>query len=230
MERVEHAFGNVFGKIKTKVNKTKGFDQLLQSTTEEALLNSSQLQDKLVQNERERSTIGDGDSKKAQFLADERLALMLQNEEFLSILRDDDDFMKTLQRDRMNATAFEPASTDTHQPSSDQMEGYGDDRNETLGAFPHDQAVPKDDDAEFRRQLKNMGGSSKKKFMALAKKFLSGRKKKKSPKTILSRKESGGQSTMNLLDDNDDDNFDDQTLSRLRETDESANGDERYLY
>ena len=33
----------------------------------------------------------------AQALEDERLALMMQNEEFLSVLKHDSDFMKTLE-------------------------------------------------------------------------------------------------------------------------------------
>ncbi len=34
----------------------------------------------------------------AQALEDERLALMMQNEEFLSVLKHDSDFMKTLEK------------------------------------------------------------------------------------------------------------------------------------
>ncbi|PAA89408.1 hypothetical protein BOX15_Mlig021964g1 [Macrostomum lignano] len=39
-----------------------------------------------------------------QILADERLAIALQNEEFLSLLRNDSDFMRTLQRDSSRRT------------------------------------------------------------------------------------------------------------------------------
>ncbi len=39
------------------------------------------------------------------------------------------------------------------------MEGYGDDRDSTLEAFPFSQQLPKmnDEDAEMRRKLKHMG-------------------------------------------------------------------------
>ncbi|ELT98811.1 hypothetical protein CAPTEDRAFT_220951 [Capitella teleta] len=71
-------------------------------------LSSEMLQQKLADNERRRRTPRGED---AQMLEDERLALMLQNEEFLMELMHDEDFMRTLQRDRMNATAFEPATS-----------------------------------------------------------------------------------------------------------------------
>ena len=45
---------------------------------------------------------------------------------------------------------------------ADYIEGYGDDRDVTLDAFPFDRSVPgvkeRDRKAEFRRQLNNMGG------------------------------------------------------------------------
>ena len=44
------------------------------------------------------SAMGLADPERAQYLEDERLALCLQNEEFLRELRGDEDFMKTLQR------------------------------------------------------------------------------------------------------------------------------------
>ena len=36
--------------------------------------------------------------------------------------------------------------------------GYGDDRQQELDAFPFSQPLQKDDDAELRQKLKDMGG------------------------------------------------------------------------
>jgi len=38
------------------------------------------------------------------------------------------------------------------------IEGYGDDRQQELDAFPFSQPVVRDDDAELRHKLKDMGG------------------------------------------------------------------------
>lgn len=42
------------------------------------------------------------------------------------------------------------------------IEGYGDDRQQQLDAFPFSQPIPQgDDDAELRHKLKDMGGGMK---------------------------------------------------------------------
>lgn len=57
------------------------------------------LKRKMKENERRRRTIShDFDPETSQFLEDERLAIMLQNSEFLQELRGNEDFMKTLER------------------------------------------------------------------------------------------------------------------------------------
>ncbi|XP_041347084.1 CUE domain-containing protein 1-like [Gigantopelta aegis] len=157
------------------------------------------LQEKMKENERRRKLAsGDIDPELTQFLEDERLAIMFQNSEFLQELRDDEDFMNTLERDRMSTSAFEPKTPST--PEKEAMnEGYGTDRQDTLEAFPFSQQLPKseDEDAELRRKLRHMGKASRKQFAALARRFFS-RKKKKSSKHIL--KEKLAPSMMNLLD------------------------------
>ena len=53
----------------------------------------------MKENERRRKrTSIDMDPEMSQYLEDERLAIMLQNSEFLQELRGNDDFMQTLQR------------------------------------------------------------------------------------------------------------------------------------
>ncbi|XP_071111074.1 CUE domain-containing protein 1-like [Haliotis cracherodii] len=165
---------------------------------------SDMLQERIKENERRRRMASsDLDPELAQYLEDERLALMFQNSEFLQELRDNEDFMNTLERDRMNAVAFEPAVTPVSPDRDAMMEGYGDDRDDTLEAFPFSQQLPKgdDEDAELRRKLKHMGKASRKQFASLARKFFS-RKKKKSSKQII--REKLAPSRMNLLEEDSD--------------------------
>ncbi|XP_064612703.1 CUE domain-containing protein 1-like [Liolophura sinensis] len=205
-------------------------------------ISSSLLQKKLRENERRRrSTPSRGDPEMTQYLEDERMAIMLQNSEFLEELRQNEDFMKTLERDRLNASAFEPtpstppssrqpvrslstASSSTSTPTplptpkemaplppipddkiEDFQEGYGQDRQDTLEAFPFTQKLnngAEDADRELRRQLKHMGKASKRQFADLARRFFS-RRKKKSSRQLL--RDSHAPSTANLLEEEDDD-------------------------
>ncbi|CAI9715778.1 domain-containing 1-like [Octopus vulgaris] len=141
----------------------------------------SMLEQKLKENERRRrSTSQDIDPELTQYLADEHLAIVIQNSEFLQELRGNEDFMKTLEKD---------------------IEGYGHDNQETLEAFPFSQPLPSssvDEDAELRSQLKHMGRASRKQFVTLARKFFS-RRKKKSSRDILGEKIAP--SMTNLLED-----------------------------
>ena len=50
-----------------------------------------------------------------------------------------------------------PSETEFHH-FIEQIEGYGDDQLGELGAYPFSADLHPDDDAEFRRQLKHMGG------------------------------------------------------------------------
>ena len=57
------------------------------------------LQEKMKENERRRKRTSIGmDPELTQYLEDERLAIMLQNSEFLQELRGNEDFMQTLER------------------------------------------------------------------------------------------------------------------------------------
>jgi hypothetical protein len=60
------------------------------------------LQERMKENERQRQrTSADIDPEMARYLEDERLALALQNSEFLQELRSNDDFMKTLEKGKV---------------------------------------------------------------------------------------------------------------------------------
>jgi len=52
---------------------------------------------RIAENSRQRSEV-QANTDKAQMLDDEMFALYLQNEEFLNDLREDEDFMRTLER------------------------------------------------------------------------------------------------------------------------------------
>ncbi|XP_062591849.1 myotubularin-related protein DDB_G0290005-like [Saccostrea cucullata] len=165
------------------------------------------LDEKLKENERRRrKAVKNVDLEMSQYLEDERLAIALQNSEFLQELRGNEDFMKTLEKDHRDMASFEPTMLPALQPrETTATNGYGDDRQTNLEAFPFTQNSPKqkDEDAELRRQLNNMGGASKKQFMALAKKFFSRRKKKMTLKQI--QKEKLAPSMVNLLDSDEED-------------------------
>ena len=57
------------------------------------------LDEKMKENERRRKkAVMNVDPEMSQYLEDERLAIMLQNSEFLQELRGNEDFMKTLEK------------------------------------------------------------------------------------------------------------------------------------
>lgn len=165
------------------------------------------LDEKLKENERRRrKAVKNVDLEMSQYLEDERLAIALQNSEFLQELRGNEDFMKTLEKDRKDMATFEPTVLPAMQPTETiASNGYGDDRQSHLEPFPFTPPTPKqgDDDAELRRQLNHMGGASKKQFMALAKKFFTRKKKKMTLKQI--QKEKLAPSMINLLDSDEED-------------------------
>uniref|UniRef100_A0A2C9L4S3 Uncharacterized protein n=1 Tax=Biomphalaria glabrata TaxID=6526 RepID=A0A2C9L4S3_BIOGL len=80
------------------------------------------LQERMKENERRRHlTSIDVDPDMAQYLEDERLAIMLQNSEFLQELRGDRIFMMTLERDLRNSekTKVEQPAEPSTPPSLD---------------------------------------------------------------------------------------------------------------
>ncbi|XP_018911104.1 CUE domain-containing protein 1 [Bemisia tabaci] len=104
-------------------------------------------------------------------LEDERIAMFLQNEEFLAELRWNKDFLSVLDKDS---------------PSNGKVSKSQPSRNI-------------DDDAAFRERLRNMGKTSRKKFTQLARKFTGCKKKgtvktpsHKNPSPLLNEPDSDG--------------------------------------
>ncbi|GFT18089.1 CUE domain-containing protein 1 [Nephila pilipes] len=133
------------------------------------ILSSTILQQRIEENERKRhDNTSTNDPELTQYLEDERIALFLQNEEFFQELKDNKEFLSTLER----------ASSDVSSPED---EGGGE---EVEGNFPYcNTAQPEETDAAFREKIKNMGKVSRKKFTQLAKLF--SRRKRRSFKPIL---------------------------------------------
>lgn len=99
----------------------------------------------------------------AQLLEDERMAILLQNQEFVRQLQSDPDFVRTLNRDIQNQEMERSAGLvpDDGRPAEAASE------EEPWVSLPHTEET----DAAFRERLKNMGKASRRKFAQLARLF-----------------------------------------------------------
>ncbi|XP_026177379.1 CUE domain-containing protein 1b isoform X2 [Mastacembelus armatus] len=132
----------------------------------------------------------DHDKKLKQYLEDERVALFLQNEEFMRELQRNREFLIALERDRLK---YESQKTTSSYPSSTEnsTEQYSAVSVEAIS-----------DDALFRDKLKHMGKSTRKKLFEIARTFSERTKRRRSNKrTFLKHHLLGAaNSTANLLD------------------------------
>ncbi|XP_072502904.1 CUE domain-containing protein 1 isoform X2 [Notamacropus eugenii] len=135
-----------------------------------------------------------------QYLEDERIALFLQNEEFMKELQRNRDFLLALERDRLkyesqkSKSSSMAVSNDFGSPST--VTG-----DAALGASEANPAVS--EDALFRDKLKHMGKSTRRKLFELARAFSEKTKMRKTKRKQLLKHQSLGTaaSTANLLDD-----------------------------
>ncbi|XP_034024469.1 CUE domain-containing protein 1-like isoform X2 [Thalassophryne amazonica] len=132
------------------------------------------------------------EKKLKQYLEDERIALFLQNEEFMRELQRNRDFLIALERDRLK---YESKKSKSNHSSS--ME------NSTGEHYSANSVDAVSDDAMFRDKLKHMGKSTRKKLFEIARTFSEKTKRKKSKRRMLLKHHSLGaaNSTANLLDD-----------------------------
>lgn len=137
------------------------------------ILSQQMLQARYAENQRVRGVLGDSaaDPELDQFLEDERIALFLQNEEFMAELRWNKDFLTALEKE---SWAESPTGELTYKSPG--------------GLHDHD-------DDLFKERLRNMGKMSRKKFAQLARMFTG--RKKRSAKQILGN--SAGPSKDSLL-------------------------------
>ncbi|XP_056612241.1 CUE domain-containing protein 1b [Triplophysa dalaica] len=134
--------------------------------------------------------------KLKQYLEDERIALFLQNEEFMKELQRNREFLIALERDRLK---YESKKTKSSHSSSGMENSTG--NHYASGSVEACTAVS--DDALFRDKLKHMGKSTRKKLFEIARGFSEKTKRRKSKRRTLLRHQSLGtaNSTANLLDD-----------------------------
>nr|XP_046244366.1 CUE domain-containing protein 1b isoform X1 [Scatophagus argus]XP_046244367.1 CUE domain-containing protein 1b isoform X1 [Scatophagus argus] len=129
--------------------------------------------------------------KLKQYLEDERIALFLQNEEFMRELQRNREFLIALERDRLK---YESKKSKSNHSSS--MENSTGEQYSTASV----EAIS--DDALFRDKLKHMGKSTRKKLFEIARTFSEKTKRRKSKRKVLLKHHSLGtaNSTANLLD------------------------------
>ncbi|XP_043218540.1 CUE domain-containing protein 1-like isoform X3 [Amphibalanus amphitrite] len=124
-------------------------------------LNSAGLQERLAENRRQLAALGSQpDPELAQYLEDERVALMLQNDEFMDELRRNREFMDALDVDTAHLDGPQWRDYESlDEPGRPAAGGDG----PPFTKYPDDEA--------FRERLKHMGKASRKKFSQLARLF-----------------------------------------------------------
>ncbi|XP_077995760.1 CUE domain-containing protein 1-like isoform X2 [Glandiceps talaboti] len=192
------------------------------ATSQPTSMVTAQLQKQLEINRQQCSEIDQDDLELKQQLADEKLAIMLQNEEFMRELQANPEFLSSLERDQSSGGGVSMSSnTQLGMPS---YHGGAVGAGAAHSSSSHGTQA---DDADFKDKLSHMGKSTKKKFSQLAKKFQ--RRKKKSSKHNL-QESAAAPSTANLLDnfeDDDEDDSDDDDVLQRRERNSQA--DDRQL-
>ncbi|XP_056362805.1 CUE domain-containing protein 1 [Oenanthe melanoleuca] len=162
-----------------------------------------------------------------QYLEDERIALFLQNEEFMKELQRNRDFLLALERDRLKYESKKSKSTSVAVSNdfgfSSVLSG------DVAASVPSEAGGAVSDDALFRDKLKHMGKSTRKKLFELARAFSEKTKMRKSKRKHLLKHQVMGTaaSTANLLDDVEGHAYDEDFQARrqqLREEEEPKEG------
>ncbi|NXN34722.1 CUED1 protein, partial [Rhinoptilus africanus] len=159
-----------------------------------------------------------------QYLEDERIALFLQNEEFMKELQRNRDFLLALERDRLKYESKKSKSTSVAVSNdfgfSSVISG------DIAPSVTSEAGGAVSDDALFRDKLKHMGKSTRKKLFELARAFSEKTKMRKSKRKHLLKHQVLGTaaSTANLLDDVEGHSCDEDFQARrqqLREEEET---------
>ncbi|KAF7244295.1 CUE domain-containing protein 1 [Varanus komodoensis] len=159
----------------------------------------------------------DQERKWKQYLEDERIALFLQNEEFMKELQRNRDFLLALERDRLR---YESKKSKMSSAAVSSDAGFSsvlpDDVTRSLTGMSSG-AVS--EDALFRDKLKHMGKSTRKKLFELARAFSEKTKMRKSKRKQLLKHQMMGTaaSTANLLDDVEGHSCDEDPQARRRQ-------------
>ncbi|XP_067165610.1 CUE domain-containing protein 1 [Apteryx mantelli] len=158
-----------------------------------------------------------------QYLEDERIALFLQNEEFMKELQRNRDFLLALERDRLKYESKKSKSSSAAVSNDFGFSPVTPGDAAPAGSSEAGGAVS--DDALFRDKLKHMGKSTRKKLFELARAFSEKTKMRKSKRKHLLKHQALGTaaSTANLLDDVEGHSCDEDVHARqpqLREEEE----------
>ncbi|NXH14908.1 CUED1 protein, partial [Bucco capensis] len=146
-----------------------------------------------------------------QYLEDERIALFLQNEEFMKELQRNRDFLLALERDRLK---YESKKSKSSSAAVSSDFGFSSLLSGDVAPSGSSEAVS--DDALFRDKLKHMGKSTRKKLFELARAFSEKTKMRKSKRKHLLKHQVLGTaaSTANLLDDVEGHSCDEELQAR----------------
>ncbi|NWT61016.1 CUED1 protein, partial [Erythrocercus mccallii] len=159
-----------------------------------------------------------------QYLEDERIALFLQNEEFMKELQRNRDFLLALERDRLKYESKKSKSTSV--AASNDFGFSSILSGDAAPSATSEAGGAVSDDALFRDKLKHMGKSTRKKLFELARAFSEKTKMRKSKRKHLLKHQVMGTaaSTANLLDDVEGHGYDEDFQARrqqLREEEET---------
>ncbi|NWV40471.1 CUED1 protein, partial [Grantiella picta] len=152
-----------------------------------------------------------------QYLEDERIALFLQNEEFMKELQRNRDFLLALERDRLKYESKKSKSTSVAVSNdfgfSSVLSG------DVAPSVTSEAGGAVSDDALFRDKLKHMGKSTRKKLFELARAFSEKTKMRKSKRKHLLKHQVMGTaaSTANLLDDVEGHAYDEDFQARRQQ-------------
>ncbi|NP_001016217.1 CUE domain-containing protein 1 [Xenopus tropicalis] len=143
----------------------------------------------------------DQERKLKQYLEDERIALFLQNEEFMRELQRNREFLLALERDRLKYESKRSKSNNSQVNNDFSFcPSISDDFQAISGSCDSNSTVS--EDALFRDKLKHMGKSTRKKLFEIARAFSEKTKMRKSKRKHLLKHQVLGTaaSTANLLD------------------------------
>ncbi|KAL1779640.1 CUE domain-containing protein 1 [Sigmodon hispidus] len=151
------------------------------------------------------------DSRWKQYLEDERIALFLQNEEFMKELQRNRDFLLALERDRLKYESQKSKSSNVAVGNDFALPASAPGTSDTSPTVS--------EDALFRDKLKHMGKSTRRKLFELARAFSEKTKMRKSKRRHLPKLQSLGAaaSTANLLDDVEGHAYDEDFRGRRQE-------------
>ncbi|XP_059395453.1 CUE domain-containing protein 1a isoform X2 [Carassius carassius] len=122
------------------------------------------------------------DRKLKQYLEDERIALFLQNQEFMKELQRNRDFLIALEIDRQRCEKTQCGHSSACTENSTEGDNCGSASEEACSSVS--------DDALFLEKLKHMGKSTRKKLFEIARSFSEKTRRKKSKKRVLPKHQS----------------------------------------